>query len=130
MNPLEKLTITSELLRQVAELDEFKGRWNDLGMTWSSFGADDVKPLIVDVRTEAEWTEGHMEGAILIPYELIGERIGTVEKDKSRRIYVYCRSGSRAQIAKESLEKFRYQDVVNLGSLQDAARTMKRKIVK
>ena len=31
MNPLEKLTITSELLRQVAELDEFKGRWNDLG---------------------------------------------------------------------------------------------------
>jgi len=101
-----------------------------LGMASSSFGADGVKPLIIDVRTEAEWNNGHIEGAILIPYELIGERIGAVAKDKSMRIYVYCRSGRRSKIAKESLEKLRYKDVVNLGSLEDAAKAMKRKIVK
>jgi phage shock protein E len=96
----------------------------------SSFGAADVKPLIIDVRTEAEWNDGHIEGAILIPYELIGERIGATAKDKSMRIYVYCRSGRRSKIAKETLEKLSYKDVVNLGSLDDAAKTMKRKIVK
>jgi phage shock protein E len=101
-----------------------------LAMASLSFSADSVKPLIIDVRTEAEWNEGHIEGAILIPYELIGEKIGTVTKDKSRRTYVYCRSGRRSQIAKESLEKLGYKNVVNLGSLQEAAKTMKRRIVK
>jgi phage shock protein E len=95
-----------------------------------SFSADGLKTLIIDVRTEAEWNEGHIEGAILIPYELIGERIGAATNDKSRRIYVYCRSGRRSQIAKGNLEKLGYKDVVNLGSLQDAAKTMKRKIIK
>ena len=101
-----------------------------LGMALTSFGADDVKPLIIDVRSEAEWNAGHVEGAVFIPYKLIGERIGTVTEDKSGRIYVYCASGRRAQIAKESLEKLGYTDVVNLGSVQDAAKEMKRKIVK
>jgi len=101
-----------------------------LGISLSSFGADGEKPLIIDVRTEAEWNAGHMEGAILIPYDVIGEKIGTAAKDRSKRIYVYCRSGRRSQIAKETLEKLGYKDIVNLGSLEDAAKAMKRKIVK
>lgn len=101
-----------------------------LWMAALSFGADDVKTLIIDVRTEAEWSNGHIEGAVLIPYQSIGEKIGTVAKDKSERIYVYCRTGNRARTAKESLEKLGYKDVVNLGSLEDAAKMMKRRIVK
>jgi phage shock protein E len=101
-----------------------------LGMVVSSFCADDVKPFIIDVRTQDEWNDGHMEGAILIPYDMIGDKIGTVSKDRSKRIYVYCRSGRRSKIAKETLDKLGYKDVVNLGSLEDAAKTMKRKIVK
>jgi len=100
------------------------------GMVLSSFCDDSVKPLIIDVRTQAEWNNGHIEGAILIPYDSIGEMIGTVVKDKSKMIYVYCRSARRSQIAKETLEKLGYKDVVNLGSLKDAAKAMKRKIVK
>ena len=100
-----------------------------LVMASSPFGAEGLKPLIIDVRTEAEWNDGHIEGAILIPYELIGERIGTMTKDKSSRIHVYCRTGRRSQIAKTSLEKLGYKNVVNLGSLEDAAQKMKRRIV-
>lgn len=100
------------------------------GIASSSFGADSAKPLIIDVRTEAEWNAGHLEGAILIPYESIGEKIATVSRDKSKRIYVYCRTGRRSGIAKGTLEKLGYTDVVNLGSLEDAAGKMKRKIVK
>ncbi len=101
-----------------------------LGMVWSSFGADGEKPLIIDVRTEAEWNNGRLEGAILIPYDVISGKIGAVAKDKSKPIYVYCRTGRRSRIAKEALEKLGYKDVKNLGSLEDAAKTMKRKIVK
>ena len=101
-----------------------------LGVAFSSFCYEGVKPVIIDVRTETEWNNGHIEGAILIPYETIGERIGTVVKDKSNRIYLYCRSGRRSGIAKEILEKIGYKDVLNLGSLENAAKMMKSKIVK
>lgn len=96
----------------------------------SSVGADEAKPLVIDVRTQAEWSEGHLEGAVLIPYDVIGEKIGQVANDKSKRIFVYCRSGRRSQIAKETLEKLGYRDVENLGSLEDAAKAMKRKIIR
>jgi phage shock protein E len=100
------------------------------GFTTTVFGDDAAKPLIIDVRTTREWNNGHLEGAVLIPYDQIGERIGDVAKDRSQRIYVYCRTGRRSQIAKETLEKLGYKDIVNLGSLEAAAKTMKRKIVK
>jgi phage shock protein E len=101
-----------------------------LGMVSASVGADSEIPLVIDVRTEAEWNSGHVEGAILIPYDVIGEKIGAVAKDTSKRIYVYCKTGRRSQIAKEALEKLGYKDVVNLGSYEDAAKALKRKIVK
>lgn len=101
-----------------------------LGMALTSFGADGDKPLIIDVRTEAEWNSGHLEGAILIPYDGIGEKIGAVAEDKSKPIYLYCRSGRRSRIAKEALEKLGYKDVRNLGSLEEAARVTKARIVK
>ena len=100
------------------------------GLVLTSFGAAGGQPLIIDVRTEAEWNSGHLEGAVWIPYDVIGEKIGAVAKDKNERIYVYCRSGRRSQIAKEALLKLGYRDIVNLGSLEDAARAMKRRIVK
>ncbi len=89
------------------------------------------KPLLViDVRTEAEWNNGHLKGAILIPYNQIGAKIGAVVPDKAQRIYLYCRTGRRTQIAKKTLEKLGYRDVVNLGSLEDASRMLKIEILK
>jgi len=99
------------------------------GFATVTFADDAVKPVIIDVRTAWEWNLGHLDGAVLIPYKQIGEKIGDVVKDKSQKIYVYCRTGHRAQIAKEALEKLGYKDVVNLGSLEDAAETLKLKIV-
>ena len=99
------------------------------GFALTTFGKDAAVPLVIDVRTVQEWDKGHLEGAVLIPYDQIGERIGTVVKDKSQRIYLYCRTGHRARIAKEALEKLGYKDIINLGSLEDAAKTLKRKIV-
>ena len=100
------------------------------GMGSPSFSAESANPLIIDVRTEAEWNSGHIEGAVLIPYEQIGEKIGAVSPDKTRRIYLYCRTGRRAKIAQEALNKLGYKDVINLKTLENTAKTMKLKIVK
>ena len=99
------------------------------GFAVTTFGKDAAMPLVIDVRTVQEWDKGHLEGAVLIPYDQIGEKIGDVVKNKSQRIYLYCRTGHRASIAKEALEKMRYKDIINLGSLEDAAKNLKRKIV-
>jgi phage shock protein E len=100
------------------------------GMVLLSYGAESIKPLIIDVRTDAEWNSGHIEGAVLIPYEQIGEKIAAIAKDKSQRIYVYCRTGRRSQIAKETLDRLGYKDVINLGALEEAAKAMSLTIVK
>jgi phage shock protein E len=101
-----------------------------VGMAPLSAGTDGIQPLVIDVRTEAEWNDGHIQGAILIPYDLIGKKIGMVAKDKSMKIFVYCRSGRRSKIAKETLEKLGYKNVVNLGSLEDAAKAIRLKVVR
>jgi phage shock protein E len=100
------------------------------GIGLPSFCAEKAKPLIIDVRTEAEWISGHIEGAVLIPYEQIGDKIGTVTKDKSQRIYLYCRTGHRSKIAEETLGKLGYKDIINLKTLENAAEAMKLRIVK
>lgn len=100
------------------------------GIAASCFSGEGADLLLIDVRTEAEWNSGHIRGAILIPYEQIGKRIAAVAKDKSRKIYVYCRSGRRSQIAKETLDRLGYKNVINLGGLQDAAKAMRLDIVK
>ena len=99
------------------------------GFASTMFGKDAAMPIVIDVRTVQEWGNGHLEDAVLIPYDQIGEKIGAVVKDKSQKIYLYCRTGHRAGIAKEALEKLGYKDIINLGSLEDAAKTLKRKIV-
>ena len=91
---------------------------------------DKTMTFIIDVRTVQEWNNGHIEGAILIPYDQMDKSIGAAVRDKSQKIYVYCRTGRRSSIAKETLDKLGYKDVVNLGSMEDAARILKLQIVK
>ena len=100
------------------------------GLVSPAFGNDAATPLIIDVRTEEEWNNGHLKGAVLIPYNRIGDEIGRVTKEKTQRIYLYCRSGRRTKIAQETLHKLGYKDVVNLGSLENAVRILQIKIVK
>ena len=85
---------------------------------------------IIDVRTEAEYKAGHLKGAVLIPYDQIERRISATVQDFDARIYVYCRSGRRSGIAKDVLNKLGYRDVINLGSVSNAAKSLDRQVVK
>ena len=77
-------------------------------------------PLWIDVRSADEYQSGHVNDAVNIPYTEIGTRIGEVSGDKDALIFVYCRSGRRSGIARETLLALGYTNVVNLGGLADA----------
>ena len=59
-------------------------------------------PLILDVRTQAEYDAGHVPGAVLIPYDQLAGRLS--ELDRERWVLVYCKSGRRAGIAEDLLQ--------------------------
>jgi phage shock protein E len=74
----------------------------------------------IDVRSVDEYQAGHVTQAVNIPHTEIGMRIGEVTDDKDAEIYVYCRSGRRSGIARETLMSMGYNNVINLGGLDDA----------
>lgn len=86
--------------------------------------------LVIDVRSEAEWREGHLENAILIPHDRIEADIAGLTADKGARLFLYCRSGRRSSIAVKSLTRSGYRNLVNLGTMENASRVLGRKIVR
>lgn len=63
----------------------------------------DKAPLVLDVRSEEEFAEGHVPGAVLIPHDQLEARIG--ELGEPREMVVYCRSGRRSGLIQPLLEK-------------------------
>ena len=87
---------------------------------WADHGAPVAgQPLIIDVRTEAEYRESHVREALNIPYDQIAGRIAAVAPDRNAPIGLYCRSGRRSGIAEQALRRLGYRHVENKGSLDD-----------
>lgn len=80
--------------------------------------AQSAEPIWIDVRTQAEFDTGHINNAVLIPYNEISATIQQVVKNKKQPINLYCRSGRRAEIALMTLEQLGYTNVQNLGSFE------------
>ena len=75
--------------------------------------------IILDVRTQEEYDEAHIEGAILIPDYEITDRAESVLKDKDQLILVYCRSGRRSKLAASELVKLGYTNIKEFGGIID-----------
>ena len=75
--------------------------------------------VIIDARTEEEFAEGHIEGAILIPEYEIADRAADELPDKDQLILVYCRSGRRSKIASQVLAELGYTNVKEFGGIID-----------
>lgn len=68
--------------------------------------------VLLDVRSEEEYQEGHLEGSINLPIN----RLPTISIDKSVPIFIYCLSGARARRAEAFLRKSGYE-AVNFGGI-------------
>lgn len=70
---------------------------------------------LIDVRTPQEFASGHIAGAINIPVEEIGQRLGEVSKETP--VVVYCRSGNRSAQAAQILASAGYTGIYDLGGV-------------
>ena len=75
--------------------------------------------IILDARTQEEYDQGHIPGAIVISHEEIAEKAEDVLTDKEQLILVYCRSGRRSKIAAEALVELGYTNVREFGGIID-----------
>ena len=69
--------------------------------------------IVIDVRTKEEFQMAHYKDALNIPYDEIEKHIKKLEAYKDKPIILYCRSGRRASIAKQTLEKYGFKNVLN-----------------
>lgn len=75
--------------------------------------------ILLDVRTQAEFEEKHIPGAICIPNETIGSGAPEGLPDQDQLILVYCRSGSRSKQAAQKLADQGYTNIVEFGGIND-----------
>lgn len=75
--------------------------------------------IIIDARTQAEYDQGHIPGAIMIPEYEIAQRAEKELPEKDALILVYCRSGRRSKIAADALVKLGYTNVKEFGGIID-----------
>ena len=100
---------------------------NDQGAAYMNITAEEAKQImdseegyiILDVRTQEEYDEGHIPGAIVISHEEIAEKAEEVLTDKDQLILVYCRSGRRSKIAAEALVELGYTNIKEFGGIID-----------
>ncbi|MDO4638034.1 MAG: rhodanese-like domain-containing protein [Lautropia sp.] len=81
-----------------------------------------ASPVWIDVRTPAEYQAGHLPGAQNLPLDEIAQRIAQQVPLHSTPIRLYCKSGRRAEKAREILRKAGYTQVENRGAYEDLRR--------
>ncbi len=75
--------------------------------------------ILLDVRTPEEYREGHIPGAKLLPVNDIEAKAETEIPEKSATYIVYCRSGSRSAAASAQLVEMGYENIYDLGGIND-----------
>ena len=75
--------------------------------------------VILDTRTQEEFDEGHIPGAILIPYDEVLKKAEGILTDKDQLILVYCRSGRRSKLAAADLVTLGYTNIKEFGGIID-----------
>ena len=100
---------------------------NDQGAVYVNITAEEAKQImdsqegyiILDVRTQEEYDQGHIPGAILLSNTEIQAKAEEVLTDKDQLILVYCRSGRRSKLAAEALVELGYTNIKEFGGIID-----------
>ena len=93
--------------------------------TYKIISAEEAKEMmtaehiLLDVRTDEEFREGHISGAILIPDYEIAVRAESELPEKDAIVLVYCRSGRRSALAAQALADMDYSSIFDFGGIID-----------
>lgn len=81
--------------------------------------ASDKNALLIDVRNENEFAEGHLENAINYKYSVVVDELDRQKIDKKTVIIVYCKTGNRSDLAYTQLRNSGYENVYDLGAMSN-----------
>jgi len=73
-----------------------------------------LKLLLLDVRTRGEYSQGHLENALLIPVQELQNRVGELSDYKHSDILIYCATGNRSTVASKILVDNGFKRIVNM----------------
>ncbi len=73
-----------------------------------------TSPFILDVRTPTEYRQGHIEGAHLIPVQVLQHELAELEPYKERDLFIYCATGNRSTVAARILIQNGFKRIYNL----------------
>ena len=80
----------------------------------------DAGTIVLDVREQEEYDQGHIPGAVLLPVgEITQESASAAVPEKDTVVLVYCRSGNRSKAAAGELAQLGYTQVYEFGGIQD-----------
>ena len=118
---MKKSTISARLVSVALAIAAVFGL--TLGLSGCSSQTVDISTVtaVIDVRTPAEFAEGHLDGAVNINWEDIGfaDEVSALDKDG---VYVlYCRSGNRAGQAIDAMTSMGFTNLTNAGGVDAAS---------
>jgi len=73
-----------------------------------------TKPILIDVREESEYAQGHVPGSIHLSKGIIERDIESVIPDPDTEVYLLCGGGFRSALAADNLSKMGYSRVVSV----------------
>jgi len=79
---------------------------------WQQGSYSPIPFEFIDVRTVEEFQAGHIEGAKLIPVQVLADHLAEIPKDK--QVYVYCHSGKRSANAATLLASKGFKNIENI----------------
>ena len=85
-------------------------------------------PVVLDVRSPAEFSEGHVTGARNLDFNSPEFKAEVAKMDKTATYKVYCQKGGRAGKAESTMRELGFKNVENLGGVDDAAKKLHAKI--
>src|SRR3989454_1112105 len=95
-------------------LQQARSEISEIDATQARERIESGEPVVVDVREQEEWDEGHIPGAVHVPRGHLESRIERLAPDSSRPVVVYCSAGNRSAFAAKTLAELGYEDVVSL----------------
>jgi molybdopterin/thiamine biosynthesis adenylyltransferase/rhodanese-related sulfurtransferase len=95
-------------------LQQTRSEISEVDATEAKARIESGEPVVVDVREQDEWDEGHIPGAVHVPRGHLESRIERLAPDPSRPVVIYCSAGNRSAFAAKTLAELGYEDVVSL----------------
>lgn len=120
LNMQKKQDNNKEILANMEEAVKVENEYKKISPEEAKSKIDNGENIIIlDVREQYEYDEGHIPNSILIPLANLEQTIESKIPNKEQTIFVYCRTGSRSEYASNILIQKDYTNIYDLGGIVD-----------